>query len=783
MKKNRILSLLMLTLFSMNTVSAEVINISSGLNYSSTTNNNITPTYKDKLHIATTITKEFDSSSIDASKDEIGTVLEGPGGFSLGMGYLTPDIKFGYMAINGLNLVGMESVPPTANYAGTIVAYSDPLKKAATPWNLGANSKYTTFANQNVYSVGVSYFTKSVVSTINNVDINKLDKYLVQKNPSNGRRFVATTLYTRWYYDTDAKATGAGNKDKAYFHSDPILKGSVSGGPYLAINNYLDIAMDVEGPNGTTYRNQINNNPDAYLISVSKLRAMGGTGLPSATSDWAYLTYDYPFKRTDFTGTKVKNSKAVLEKRMEYRRYISEDSSDENYSEEYEYVYAYEKQTVNSKSSIPTKQPQVSISISPKSPDVTGAVSKYSLTTTIVGLNQTYNSPSESKEYTVYDKQDSSATKDSLKNEPKETEMDIWHRGVFNKNNNTYSNLVGKVTFTSPDGSQSFTLDKDISEGRNVVTEFTSTHGDLSNWTVKLDVQYTLHNRYMYEKIRYTDTYKKDKTDSNYMSNSQVKEYIMSLSNNGSITYGQKIDTFQSDILRTTTKYKTDVYGKGLTPNDILVVSAKTYIPVTNYNNIKDSKKPVVSVVVDPKNPTTQLENGVFYVSGLINGIEPTISENLRTAPSKVSYPGMSSPDSIPSGEKKFTEWHDNIEVTKFQVIAPDDEKWIDIDTSRGDTPITAQGARDVVDVILSRQQLSAKPTQVGVATIIIEYNYTYNYRTQTEVTENSELVLDSDGNLVPKDYTITYETFSYSSSDRYTTTFNIYSITGATVN
>lgn len=775
MKKNRILSLLMLTLFSINTVSAQVINISSGLNYSSTTDDSKEPTYKDKLHIATTIVKDFDSSSIDAAKDSVGTVVEGSGGYSLGMAYLTPDIKFGYIGLKGLDF--------TSSMNGTIVAYSDPLRYGDTAWNLGSSSLNVNWANGKIYDYGKNYFEDYVKSTINNVSYDNIDKYLVQTNPVNGRRFVATTLYTRWYYDTIATATGTGDTTENYFHSDPIITGNDSGGPYLGINNYLDIAMDVEGTDGTNVRKKINANKNDYLISVSKLRAMGGVGLPDSNSDWAFMTYDYPFVRTDFTGTKVKNSKAVLEKRMEYRRYISEDSSDENYSEEYEYVYAYEKQTVNSKSSIPTKQPQVSISISPKSPDVTGAVSKYSLTTTIVGLNQTYNSPSESKEYTVYDKQDSSATKDSLKNEPKETEMDIWHRGVFNKNNNTYSNLVGKVTFTSPDGSQSFTLDKDISEGRNVVTEFTSTHGDLSNWTVKLDVQYTLHNRYMYEKIRYTDTYKKDKTDSNYMSNSQVKEYIMSLSNNGSITYGQKIDTFQSDILRTTTKYKTDVYGKGLTPNDILVVSAKTYIPVTNYNNIKDSKKPVVSVVVDPKNPTTQLENGVFYVSGLINGIEPTISENLRTAPSKVSYPGMSSPDSIPSGEKKFTEWHDNIEVTKFQVIAPDDEKWIDIDTSRGDTPITAQGARDVVDVILSRQQLSAKPTQVGVATIIIEYNYTYNYRTQTEVTENSELVLDSDGNLVPKDYTITYETFSYSSSDKYTTTFNIYSITGATVN
>lgn len=782
MKKTRILSLLMLTMFSINTVSAQVVNISSGLNYSSNSSDK-TPTYKDKLHIATTITKDFDSSSIDAAKDSIGTVLEGPGGFSLGMGYLTPDIKFGYIAINGLNLVGMEDVPPTANYAGTIVAYSDPLGKKSTPWNLGANSKYTTFANQEVYSIGASYFTNSVASTINNVDISKLDNYLVQTNPTNGRRFVATTLYTRWYYDTNATATGAGNTNKAYFHSDPILRGNVSGGPYLAINNYLDIAMDVEGPNGITYRNQINENPNAYLISVSKLKAMGGVGLPDSNSDWAYLTYDYPFKRTDFTGTKVQNKKAVLEKRIEYRRYISEDSSDENYSEKYEYVYAYEKQTVNTKSSIPTKQPQVSISVSSKSPDTNGAVSKYSLTTTIVGLNQTYNSPSDPKEYTVYDDKDSSAAKNSLKNEPKENEMDIWHRGVFNKNNNTYSNLVGKVTFTSPDGSQSFTLNQNISEGRNVVTEFTSQYGDLSNWTVKLDVQYTLHNRYMYEKIRYTDTYKKDKNDSNYMSNSQVKEYIMSLSNSGSITYGQKIDTFQSSILRTTTKYKTDVYGKGLTPDDVLVVSARTYIPVTNYNSIKDSKKPVVSVIVDPKNPTTQLENGEFSINGLINGMEPTISEDLRSAPSRISYSGLPSATSIPSGERRFSEWHDDIEVTKFQIIAPDGEKWVDIDTSKGDAPITAQGGRNVVDVILSKQHLSAKPTQVGVATIIIEYNYTYNYRTETEVSESSELVLDSNGNLVPKDYTITYETFSYSSSDRFTTTFNIYSITGATVN
>lgn len=767
MKKRQLLSLCLIGLFSINTASAHIINLKDAINHTS----NTAPkkyTAQEELHIATSIIPNFVNGWINAEDDEVGTTQAGDGGYSVGMAYLTHDLKFGYIAVDGLD--------ETNGFTGNIVAYSDPLALGNTKWNLkdGAESNGMLIksdvwtANRKLYEIAVDYFNKSgMIKRLGDANYNNLDSYFIQTNPEkNGAEYIATTLYTRWYYDTDARATGVGTGEP-YFTSKPILTAVNGGGPYLGINNYLDIAMDVEGPNGATHRTNINKNMSKYLISMNSLIAKGAVGFPSNGARWSYLNSDAPFTRPGgFVGTRVNNDKAVLEKRIEYRRYIDKKSETK-----FEYVYPYEEETVSTQSAIPNKQPEVSVKMVPQSVDANGKATKYTLTTTIIGLNKSTNGPNTDKEYTIYDAKDNASVKAELAKEVSENQMDMWHTGASGN-----STLTGTVKII-----KNGTVLKEIpvTSGKNQVKTIDTGGVDYSECDVVLEVPYTLNSRYMYKKTRYVDLYKKDPSDTTYMDYSTTYNYVQKLDDNNTVVYTQDLKKVHSDIARTTYNYKTVTV-----PN--LKATAKNYIFATSSNTSTSFKEPIVTLTTDPKNVTTQLEGGKFTVEGLIDGLEPTLPSELLQKPdgnptNKRTYTVVDK-EVVPSPEKKFAEWHDDIIVTKFTIQAPDGDYWVNIDTEKGDPPITAEGI-GVVDVILSKQFLEAKPTQVGKAKIYIEYEYTYNYRTETSVIPNTELIMDANGNLIPKDYEVTYETKSYHKKGSKTEYFNIYSVSGNTVN
>ena len=594
-------------------------------------------------------------------------------------------------------------------------------------------------------------------------------------------------MYVRWHYDTDSSKVGWGKKEEAiktdennygYYWANPILGNKGGNGPYIAVNDYIDseICIGRRPDERSIIQNSISN--DITKTLVYPLANI----VPGVNSKRvSYLTYDAAYAGTSGSGASTNN--AVLEKRFELRKYLIDDST----KNKYEVVYGYEKFNTVEQTSIPNKQPDVSVSVTPQSSEASGKTLKYTLTTKIVGADKTYTSSSDKDvTYEIFDdvSKNTQSVLDEKKNEPKETEMDMWQTSptngaltgtlkIIDSNGNEIKvkDTNGNYLTTIPAGKQTQTIISDV---------------DLSDCEVTLTVDYTLKSRYMYEKTTFTDLYKNNKNNANeeMKSYSTIMKYIQNLKGYDYV-YETNVNQFHSEVKRVIYKYKTvEIPG--------LSVEAKNYIFATSADNTNLFKRPVVTIETDPKNITTQLEGGIFNVTTEIKGLSPNISDEIASKPesnptNKQTYV-VTDREAIPEEEKeitpdstyKFTEWHDNIEILELKIKAPNGTYWFD--STNGVDKITPN-VLTKAHFIVNNNNLSANPTQVGQGEVTVVYKYTYNYRTETEVVENTELILDAEGNLVPKDYTVTYETHSLTQTETQTKYFNIYSISGNTVN
>ena len=791
MKKNKILSLFLIGMLSVNSTFAEVISLKSGLGYEYDDSQKGYSNIEDKLIVAKKLGKKL--STIDDIANR-GDSDAGSYGYSLATGYLTPDKKFGFISIDdNWNRAG----------AGNVVISYDDLNILTRQLGTTIGTRvWSDYAHRTVYSttknafVGNTSSSSEIYKNLDSVsDVSDTSQYFIQYGDykdSSGKihkqtPFVASTMYARWHYDTDSSKVGWGTEWEArntnannfgYYWANPILGNKGGNGPYIAINDYIDSELDLGKTPYERYivQNSLNNDIKTAMVYplCNIVSGVNSKRVP-------YLTYDAAYSGTSGSGASTNN--AVLEKRFELRKYIIDDVN----ADKYEVVYGYEKFEAVNQTSIPNKQPDVSVSVTPQSSEASGKTLKYTLSTKIIGADKTYKLSSDKDvTYEIFDdaSKNTQGVLNEKNNEPKETEMDMWQTSP------TGGALTGKLKITNSDGREIKVKDTSgnyidsIPVGKQTQTIISDV--DLSDCEVTLTVDYTLKSRYMYEKTTFTDLYKNDKNNANegMKSYSTIMNYVQNLKGYDYV-YTSNVNKFHSDTKRVVYKYKTvEIPG--------LSVEAKNYIFATSAENSNLLKRPVLTIETDPKNITSQLEGGIFNVTTEIKGLSPNISDEMASKPesnptNKQTYV-ITNRDDIPDKEKeitpdstyKFTEWHDNIEILELKIKAPNGTYWFD--STNGVDKITPNVLTQV-HFIINNNNLSANPAQVGQGEVTVVYKYTYNYRTETEVVENTELILDAEGNLVPKDYTVTYETHSITQTETQTKYFNIYSISGNTVN
>lgn len=238
-------------------------------------------------------------------------------GMPIAAAYLTPGKNFGYMYIENHNYKDQ----------GTITYYKDELNKE-NPW--GYQIENTISSSSNIlYNQAKSYFIednspirKSILA-LNDETLNK-GLYNIQKS-DDGRYFVSSTLYLRYIYDVD----DSDYRENPYESSSPILDNSYINGPYIGMGDYFDSNIDV-----ITLKNEgkelIKNNKDIYFTSLSSL------GTIVQVNDVIGLTKDKDYNKSHSQEYNETN-KSMLEKRFEYRRYVS--GSENKEFENYELIF------------------------------------------------------------------------------------------------------------------------------------------------------------------------------------------------------------------------------------------------------------------------------------------------------------------------------------------------------------------------------------------------------------------------------------------------------------
>lgn len=264
-----------------------------------------------KLNIVTENSLEISLKENNLKLNETGR------GIPISAAYLTPGKHFGYMYIDKHDYKDN----------GIVKTYIDELN-TDSKWSYNTE-EYISSASNALYSKAKKYFTEKdspIQKSILNLNTNTLNKglYNIQKS-DDGREFVASTLYLRYIYDVDDSDI----RENIYESSSPILNNSYINGPYIGIGDCFDTNIDTIKL-GKKGKELIQSNKEMYFTSLSSL------GIIVPINDVIGLTKDKDYNRSH-SQEYNENNKAMLEKRFEYRRYIS--NSQEKDFTNFEIVY------------------------------------------------------------------------------------------------------------------------------------------------------------------------------------------------------------------------------------------------------------------------------------------------------------------------------------------------------------------------------------------------------------------------------------------------------------
>lgn len=266
------------------------------------------------IDIKTEIIKEH-TKEIDSNLENI-NIQNTKKGMPIASAYLTPGKNFGYMYIENHNYKNQ----------GTLKPYKDELNKE-NPW--GGIKEESSLASNNLYNQAKRYFidkNSPIQKSILSLNKNTLEKGLYNIQTSNdGRKFVSSTLYLRYIYDVD----DADFRENIYEKSSPILDSTYINGPYFAMGDYFDSNIDTIKL-GEEGKELIKSKSGVYFKPLSSL------GITIQVNDILGLTKDKDYNKSHSQESNEIN-KAMFEKRIEYRRYIS--NSDSNCFANYELIY------------------------------------------------------------------------------------------------------------------------------------------------------------------------------------------------------------------------------------------------------------------------------------------------------------------------------------------------------------------------------------------------------------------------------------------------------------
>lgn len=616
-----------------------------------------------------TSTVSFDS--IEDTRNSEGNQANGHHGVTVAAAYLTPAKKFGYIYVEKYDY---------KDGGGKVIAHIDELN-SSKKWGGDVNKKNSSLtANNRLFVNARDYFVDPkgpIASSISNLDEKKLDSYLVQKD-NNGKKFVAATFYVRYTYDFKD-----GHDWGGYLKSSPVLKGNTTytNGPYIALGDYFDYKMDVI-KGGDTTRKLISDNYGTYFTKLSKLVTstlnLNKTG----------LKYDYnPVSAGDGNYVKTNTKQAMLEKRFEYRRYITTKTETIKNENGFEFVYPVTNKTVKTQSVIPDIVPTASIKATTEYYNSSKTrVNRYRIDVSITTKSYSNLYSEKLKTYTIR------KASDRPTNEPRQDQMDLWH-----------SDVTAYIDVVDSSGNSKLFNKKQISPDTKVVyinlDEIKPNYNgirSLDNCTAKLIVNFKNNARFVLTQKIYSYLYKLDGAEKTY---NQVIKYI---------------DSKNSGL-----QLKTDIkkYEESTDPREELTYKTET----SSFKSIEatsgisaittgDYAKTMVSVDVEPPQTLTVLEGSDF------NAIV-----NINT-------------NGIPIGYTGADKWISDFKIDSLTITSASG----DLVYRENNIPISPSPASSTFTKEFNH--LTAKPTHVGIADIVVKYSYNINVqRYHTEIIEYTD--------------------------------------------
>lgn len=703
-KLKTLIATLAITSLSSNIAFAEIMNLRNPTSSESTS-----PESSQKIDIVKSQTTQttINISGFSGSLHDTGKPNNGSKGVTIGAAYLTPDKKFGYMYVNNYDYDG----------SGTVTAYSDAFASSASNmWGGSVNSGGGT-SNNRLYEKAKNYFVGSnsnAYKAIAGVTKEGLQNgaYNIQK-ADDGRTFVASTFYVRYTYDI----ADGNSRTNPYETSSPILSTSFTNGPYVAMGDYFDETLDVIADSSARGKIQTNSN---YLKSLSSLGISIPSGVVGLTVDDGFVKVNGSYRRP--------TSRAVLEKRYEYRRYVENKTEVVDNPAEYEFVYGVTSNTTKSQTVLPDISPKVSVKSRTDYTDSSNSsIRGYAFDVTIntKDKDNTYQNPLDT--YTIR------KVSDRPSNEPREDQMDLWH-----------SDLVATLDIVDPSGNSRLYSPKQIGSYSHTVyvpiediKPNTNGSKSLDDCTVKVKLEFKNNARFMVNKEVYNYRYDHNGTNATY---NEIINYI--------------------DSKPTGLQLKTDIqnYQTSTDPREVL-----TYKTETSANRSVEASSGIFSITsgdyanatvtvgVNPPNALTVLEGGEFDVNININT------------------------NGVPIGNNGSDTWISDFKIDEVLVTSASG------DTIYRETNIPiSQTSSTVIEKQI--HALTAKPTHIGQATVKVTYSYIINKQTYRRVPIEDSGRLDSNGNMIWDYETIREPIIQMPQNGSAQNYFNIYSLSGNTV-
>lgn len=650
-----------------------------------------------------------------------GQSANGSYGVTISAAYLTADKKFGYAYVNGYRYTGV----------GTVVAHSDAYNSEGYYWGTTDLNSGSDVSNNRLYINTKNYFVKKngpVSESIRNLtteDFNKTkSKYNIQTD-NKGKQFIATTFYVRYTYDI-YDSHNCFDKDEPttskYRVSTPVLKGSsYKSGPYIGMGDYFDASMDVVADSG--YKKTITDGYGKYFLPLSEFNVTFSKRTLGITKDLSLHFSNL--------GTEIETNQAMLEKRFEYRRYLSTGNITITNKEGYEVVYPVTTTQVKTQTALPDISPSVSVkSKTHYSNSNKTSVSKYEFTVDITTKSPKYDY-SKVKDLETYIIKKPS---DIPSQEPDENSMDFWHTGVTPVLDIIDSS--GKSRLKSPISLETKSTQQVIVEPKDIVTDSNGSK-NLDNCTAVVKLSFKNNVRFMSNKAVYTYSYTFNDKKTDY---DTIMEYISKKETGLQLT--TEIKNYQSKTNpREELTYKTET-------SKTLSVEASTGISSITAGDYAGTR---VGVSVDPPNTLTVLEGGKFDVNVDINT------------------------NGVPVIENGSDTW-----ISDFKI----DE--VLITSAKGDTILrqTDISPSQTSSTILKHyiQDLTAKPSHIGKATVKVTYSYIVNRQTYERVPIEDSGKVNANG-VMEWDYKIIKGPIDKTPQNGVAYNyFNIFSVTGNSV-